>query len=77
MEALKVLEGKKTYLAAAILVVLAVAGYLSGYVSEVNAVAIGAAGFGLFGLGDKSERHFRLMLALLQDVKRKQEGGPG
>ncbi|MGH9580044.1 MAG: hypothetical protein ACRD2R_03545 [Terriglobales bacterium] len=70
---LKMLEGKKTYLSAALLVLLGVAGYWFGLVGPVEAAALASLGFGVFGLGDKSERYGKRLLALLEEIKAQPE----
>ena len=52
-----VLQGKKTYIAAALLVVLGVAGFLTQMSDEVTSAGLIVAGLGLVGLGAKAERH--------------------
>lgn len=68
---MKFLEGKKTYIAAALLVLLAAAGFWFDYIPAVEATAIVIAGLGLFGLGDKADRYGRLLMAYIEAEKKK------
>ena len=66
---MKTLEGKKTYIAAGAMVVFAMAGFLFGAISDQMAAGMLIAAFGLFGLGQKSDRYGKAVLAELAEVK--------
>jgi hypothetical protein len=65
---MELLQGKKTYLAAGLLVLLGVNLILAGQPS-VGMLAI-LQGLGLVGLGDKANRHQSEILAAIQDAGR-------
>jgi hypothetical protein len=71
MDILKALEGKKTNIAAGVLLALAVAGFLTGHVSDVNAIALAAFALAAFGLGDKSDRYGKLLIEIAGAAKEK------
>jgi hypothetical protein len=62
------LVGKKTYLAAAALVVMGIGAWWNGAGSELS-LAVIIFGLGLAGLGAKSERYGRATLAALEQLK--------
>lgn len=71
------LQGKKTYISAAALLLVAVAGWWFGAISETDALALLCVAGVAVGLGAKSERYGRLVLTSLEDVKaRAQPGKP-
>jgi hypothetical protein len=63
------LQGKKTYLSAALIALVAIIGWWLGVVSEPQALAmLGVAGVGA-GLGAKSERTSQAILTVLGDIR--------
>jgi hypothetical protein len=63
------LQGKKTYISAALIALVAIVGWWLGVVSEPQALAmLGVAGVGA-GLGAKSERSAEAILAMLGDIR--------
>jgi hypothetical protein len=63
------LQGKKTYISAALIALVAIVGWWLGVVSEPQALAmLGVAGVGA-GLGAKSERTAEAILAVLGDIR--------
>lgn len=63
------LKGKKTYLAAIVLVVLGVGSFLSGFGDAVTSFGLIAIGAGFAGLGAKAQRHRAEILDVLQALK--------
>ena len=72
---MKYFEGKKTYLAAAALVVIAALSFWLELASDVQCMTILAIAFGMFGLGSKSERYGRMMIDAIEELKRQQAAG--
>ena len=70
MQNIKVfLQGKKTYLSAALIALAAIAGWWVGAVNETQAVAmLGVAGAAA-GLGAKSQRTAEAVLTVLGDIR--------
>ncbi|ABF42403.1 hypothetical protein Acid345_3402 [Candidatus Koribacter versatilis Ellin345] len=64
-----VLQGKKTYLAGGLLMLLGVASFLTQTGDADTAAGMVIAGFGLIGLGAKAERHRREIVDTLELVK--------
>ena len=63
------LQGKKTYLSAALIALVAIVGWWIGVVSETQALAmLGVAGAAA-GLGAKSQRTGEAILAVLGDIR--------
>jgi hypothetical protein len=66
------LQGKKTYISAALIALVAIVGWWLGVVSEPQALAmLGIAGVGA-GLGAKSERTAEAILTVLGDIRSSQ-----
>jgi hypothetical protein len=63
------LVGKKTYLAAAVLVLLGIVAWWNGAGNELS-LAVIVFGLGLAGLGAKSERYGRATLAGMDELKK-------
>ena len=74
---MKFLEGKKTYIAAGILIVLGAMELWSGGMSSLDSTATIVVGFGLFGLGAKSERYGQILTAEIQELKELVASHPG
>jgi hypothetical protein len=71
------LDGKKTYIAAGLLVVLGGFGFWTGKAGDVVSTAIVLLAVGLFGLGDKAERYGRAITAALTELKSEVRRHPG
>jgi len=67
---MKWLEGKKTYIAAAVLLFVGAGGYFFNVLPEATATILIATGLGFFGLGSKVERYGKLILEGLDDMKK-------
>lgn len=63
------LQGKKTYISAAALALVAVLGWWFGALSNANALAVLSAAGVAAGLGAKSERYGQLVLTALSNVR--------
>lgn len=63
------LQGKKTYISAAALALVAILGWWLGAINETNALALLSAAGVAAGLGAKSERYGQLLLTALSDVR--------
>jgi hypothetical protein len=63
------LQGKKTYIGAAIMVLAAVVGWWFHLVSDPELVSICAAAFAMCGLGARSTRYGELTLQALERVQ--------
>lgn len=64
-----VLQGKKTYISAAILFLVGALGYWFGLTSPAESAAIFAAALGLVGLGAKADRYGEITLEVLRRLK--------
>lgn len=64
------LQGKKTYIGAALMVVCAAVGWWMGIVNGANTLSVFAAAFSVAGLGAKANRYGELTLTALEEVKR-------
>jgi hypothetical protein len=62
-------QGKKTYLAAGLLVILAMAGWWTARIDETTASMAIVFAFGLIGLGAKGQRLAKLMLDVGAELK--------
>jgi hypothetical protein len=63
------LQGKKTYISAAALCMVAVSGFLFGYIGGTEATALLSAAGALAGLGAKSQRTAQTIIAELRQVQ--------
>jgi hypothetical protein len=66
------LVGKKTYIGASLLALIAIFGWWTGVVSGAAAAGMLAAAFGIAGLGAKAERLAAVTLEALNEAKRVQ-----
>lgn len=62
------LLGKKTYISAAALALIAIAGWWFGYIGGTQAMAMLATAGGIAGLGAKSQRTAEITMAALTEV---------
>ncbi len=67
--ATKFLQGKKTYLSAAAMLVLAICGWWFGAINEVNALALLALAFSTIGLKAGSARYALATIQALEEIK--------
>lgn len=65
------LEGKKTYVAAALMFAIGVYGLWTGAISSENAGALITAAFGIAGLGSKSNRALQIITEFIEAEKAK------
>jgi hypothetical protein len=65
----QILQGKKTYISAAALALVAIVGWWLGAVDNTNASALLCAAGALAGLGAKSQRTAEAVLDALQEIK--------
>jgi len=66
------LAGKKTYIAAGALMVVAAAGYWFGYLDGTSAAGLVATGLAFYGLRDANARYAKLIIAALEKAKEQQ-----
>lgn len=74
---MKGLEGKKTYIAAGLLLILGIWGFWSDELANPIAFGILVVGFGMFGLGDKAERFGQATMDALAQLKAEVKRHPG
>jgi hypothetical protein len=67
------LQGKKTFGAAAMILLAAAYGYWTGYLPPQLTLLVMGAAFALVGLADKADRYGALALAVLDQLKAAQE----
>lgn len=72
---IKWLQGKKTYISAAVLLLTAVVGWWFGAINGTEATGMIAGAFGLAGLGARSARYAQMTFAALEDVKQAARSG--
>src|SRR6266704_405868 len=63
------LQGKKTYIGAAALALVAILGWWSKSLSDENALALLSIAGGMAGLGAKSQRNAQLVLNALEELR--------
>lgn len=68
------LQGKKTYISAAVLAFVAIAGWWFGAINDTNFMALLSIAGAAAGLGAKSERNAQLVLGALETVRAAQAG---
>ncbi len=68
-DVVKFLRGKKTYLSAAAIFVLAICGWWFGAISEVDALALLALAFATIGLKAGSARYALATIQALEEIK--------
>jgi hypothetical protein len=69
----QILQGKKTYISAAALALVAILGWWLGAVDNTNAVSLLATAGALAGLGAKSQRTAQAVLVAISDLRDAQE----
>jgi len=69
------LEGYKTKIGAAVLVLAGVAGFWLGLLNAAEAVVVIGLGLTAFGLGDKADRYANLLLEVVERAKEKTAAG--
>jgi hypothetical protein len=71
------LQGKKTYISAALSSIVALAGWWFGAIDTTNAAALLATAGAVAGLGAKAQRTSQLVLTALNDIRAAQTTAAG